>query len=181
VLAQYVEDDGDIRTQRTWLRGMQTQRPALLLNFAHRSATTFEISLPPGTTQEMEIAYYPSAYSLRGLVKDRVGNAEPLTDFPGCKNSEEVLDAYAESLGQSPWVDRFPMAICKIVPLRIGGEFQLCDSNQKVLPTRISDEAGWQMIAISGGNEISVFGEWDGIAIRPLSLMSNSKYHSLTS
>jgi hypothetical protein len=31
------------------------------------------------------------------------------------------------------------------------------------------EEDGWQLLAESGGAPLSVFGEWDGEALRPLS------------
>jgi len=71
VLAQHVEEDDRLLTQRTWLRGLTTHRDALILRFAHGAqGLPADNSLVPGTTIDATLAYFLSALPLRALIKE---------------------------------------------------------------------------------------------------------------
>ncbi len=60
VVGQRTERDERLRVRRTWLVGRETGRPALLLDFAHMSQPVAEVSIPPGTAIDADLAFLPA-------------------------------------------------------------------------------------------------------------------------
>jgi hypothetical protein len=163
-LAQEVEEDETgLRTQRSWLWGLETRRAALVLAFAHRAAPAFELSLPPGTAHAGELVYYPSASPLRAIFKTRQAAEWTLPAALGeCARMEEALTAYAGAVARNPWIERFPMLLGEMRFARSGGRWLLLDRERRRAPARLGERAGWQALALTGGRPCMVFGEWDG-------------------
>ena len=69
VLARVVIEQERLRVQRTWLWGLETGRPALLLDFAPPGAP-LEPRPAPGMALEASLAFHPSATPLRALVAE---------------------------------------------------------------------------------------------------------------
>src|SRR5262249_38588327 len=70
VLGARVEEDERYRSQRTWLAGRDTGRPAVVLAFAAAQAP-LDRSLLPGTIVDAALVFYPGAAPVRALVKER--------------------------------------------------------------------------------------------------------------
>ena len=162
VVGQRQEDDGQMRTQRTWLYGLHSRRYALLLDFAVQNQT---MALRPGIGGRIEglLAYYPSAVPLRALAP--VPSAVPVSGEDNGLLFLPLTDnfsAYGLALAQCPWLGMFPFAIADVVPVQHEGEWLLVDAHQQAIPLRISDAEGWGLLAESGGHPLAVFGEWDG-------------------
>ena len=64
------EENDRLLTRRTWLRGRDTGRDALVLSFAP-PGRPLDSSLPPGHLLTAELAFYPGAAPLRALVVER--------------------------------------------------------------------------------------------------------------
>lgn len=156
------EDDTGLRTQRTWLWGEQSQRAALILAFAHRSAPAFEISLPPGTAHEGQLVYFPSAVPLRAIFKERRGAESQAVALVGYPATKAALAAYAEALAAIPWLDCFPMLLEEMCLIRMETGWLLLDRERRMVPVRLGDRAGWHALAVTGGKPCQAFGEWDG-------------------
>ncbi len=170
VLGQSLEADERLKTRRTWLYGVGQSTLALLLDFAY-GTQSFEQTLLLGTCLEAELAFYPSAYPLRALIKTRQ-EAVPISQPPpGYGTVGEAIAAYSRALAQSPWLERFPLLLSGVVPLREGDRWLIQDSQSGVLPltARLESSQGWQLLALSGGHPLTLFGEWDGNQLIPLS------------
>ena len=84
--------------------------------------------------------------------------------FFGVGGVEAALAAGAEAVAANPWLDELPVALARAVAgpgrgraprtarCRCGG----------------SERARWRLLALCGGRPVSVFGLWDGEALRPL-------------
>ncbi|MCB1639272.1 MAG: hypothetical protein KDI15_10535, partial [Thiothrix sp.] len=167
VMGQAQDDDGQMRIQRTWLYGLNTQRFALLLDFAvQNQAMTLYPSV--GSRLEGEVVFYPSAVPLRALPpvsgpspasvhQDNVGVFTPLT---------ANFIAYSTALARCPWLGHFPFAIADAIPVRHEEQWWLVDAAQHVVPLTISDEQAWILLGRSGGHVLNIFGEWDGHALQ---------------
>jgi hypothetical protein len=175
VLAQRVEVEERLRAQHTWLYGSTNKRCALVLQFAH-GTTAFESGLVAGTQLDAEIVFYPGASSLRAAVKQRHGDAQPLTTIPGYASIAEALAAYANLLAVFPWLERFPMPLANVTPLVAGEAWLIRDRDDKALPVAPRFARGWEVLAVSGGRPVSVFGEWDGQTLLPMSVSSDGQY-----
>ena len=71
--------------QRTWLWGQRSERPALLLSFA-APGQPLDRSLVPGMALDAELVFFPSAYPLRALIKQRHATPAALDLLPGYAN-----------------------------------------------------------------------------------------------
>lgn len=192
VVGQRQEDDGQMRTQRTWLYGLASQRFALLLDFAVQNQP---MTLRPAIGQELagEMVFYPSAVPLRAVWKENPPPTPSSRSFaalrPFAKEGSQsivsitstelsqaspfakgglrgIFFSYAQSLTVNPWLGLFPFAIANATPVRHNNQWLLVDAEQHVIPLNISDEQAWILLGESGGHSLHVFGEWDGYALR---------------
>lgn len=182
VLGQLIEDDplagNNIRAQRIWLLGETTKRHALILNFAF-GPQPLDTSLVPGSQLEAEIVFFPSAYPLRGLVKQRQ-TPRPTTRLSGYAHIEAAIGGYAEALGQQPWLNRFPLLMDQVWLLSTKENWIIKDSLGNYLPVATNFSQGWPALALSGGHPLTVFGEWDGVAFLPISMWAIDQFYLIT-
>jgi hypothetical protein len=169
-------DDERLRTQRTWLAGQKSGRVALCLSFSAGANQPFDISLVPGTTIEAELAFFPGAFPLRAIVKNRVGN--PSTSQPAFphKDISEAVASGASAFAMNPWVERIPLAFSAVVP-RADNLWRVVDANGEFLKLDVSEEIAWMLISISGGNPIALAGEWDGDSLYPIGAWAEGRFH----
>jgi hypothetical protein len=174
VVGQHAEEEEHLRVLRTWLWGAGAARPALVLAFA-APGQPLDRGLVPGTALDAEIVFFPGAYQLRALVKRRHGPPSPLDRLPGAGIGAATA-AYAAALARSPWIERFPLAIAGVTPLRDGERWLVRDANGLVLPLARRFARSWRLLALSGGQPLALFGEWDGDALLPLSAWAEGRF-----
>ncbi|MBD2101898.1 SWIM zinc finger domain-containing protein [Leptolyngbya sp. FACHB-261] len=175
VLGQRTEDQERLRVQRTWLWGQNSGQSALSLHFAVANQP-LDTSLIPGTCLEAELAFYPSNYPLRALVQQRQGLPLPLDDLPGYSNLGVALAEYAKALACNPWLEQFPLALNQVIPLRQAETWAVRDETGHLLPLAPNFVQGWQLLALSGGQPLSLFGEWNGETLLPLSAWAEGRF-----
>ncbi|MBE9124860.1 MULTISPECIES: SWIM zinc finger family protein [unclassified Coleofasciculus] len=178
ILGQRVEEQDKLRTQRTWLWGQDTQKSALILNFAYGDQP-LDTSLFPGTVLDAELGFFESAYPLRAVVKVRHAPPTPLLEMPGEGAIASAFAKYTKALACQPWIEQFPLTLQTVIPEHDNGGWALRDSvNNRVLLTP-SFEDCWQLVALSGGHPITVFGEWNGDRFLPLSAFAENLFISV--
>jgi hypothetical protein len=178
VVGQRVEDEEKLRVQRTWLVGEQSRRPALCLSFAAMNQA-LDVSLIAGTLIDAELVYYSSGAPLRAVIRQRHGNACPLVNPVAHATFRDALVETSEMLSGDPWLERTPWLVSRCVPLRDGDRWVLRDAEGSVVPLSRQFSHGWPMLSVSGGNPLTVFGEWDGYSLLPLSLLTEGRFVSL--
>lgn len=178
VIGQRTEEEERLRVRRTWLYGIATHTFALLLDFAH-GQQPFEQSLLPGTCLEAELVFYPSGYPLRALIKTRQEAAALPKTPPGIESITEAIATYSKALASCPWLERFPLLLQDVMPRQEEKGWLLQDQQGVVLPLSRQMEATqeWQLLALSGGYPLSVFGEWDGAFLTVLSVWMEDSYY----
>jgi hypothetical protein len=179
VLGQTVDEEERVRLQRTWLLGESTGRRALILQFAVGDGG-FPALFAPGTRFEADLAFWPSAWPQRALVKERrgvTGTIGALPPAPGTDSIGAFLEEIAGALARQPWLDRFPSALRDVVPVSGGDTFQLRDRDGLALPLVRGDH--WKLVALSGGRPLDLAGEWDGHALLPLGAALGGAWHRL--
>ncbi|MDX2106733.1 MAG: SWIM zinc finger family protein [Candidatus Melainabacteria bacterium] len=178
VMGQSIELEDKLKVKRSWLRGGKTNKWAMVLNFAY-GAQPLDVSLMPGTYILAEIAYFPSTTPMRALVKKRDGEplAGPLS--PVYTTADDALNDYASAKASNPWLEIFPFAIENLSPHVVNGSFCLRDTAGNLLKTKIDRLNKLRLLAVSGGKPVSVFGEWDGEHLRPLSIDTGGRYFGL--
>lgn len=177
VVGQQTQEEEKLRVQRTWLRGGKSGQMALVLEFAFGSQP-LKSTLVGGTQFEGEMVFYPSALPLRGMIKARHGETRELDPPEGFRSTQSALEAYGTALAANPWIGRFPMVFSGVRIVHKGGML-LVDQENRTLPMAPWAGRGWQMLALSGGQPVGVFGEWDGQRLVPLSLWSGGRFHGL--
>jgi hypothetical protein len=180
VLGQRVEEEDRLRVQRTWLRGSTTGRATLVLSFAHVSQPGGLVtSLVVGTAVDATAAYFPGALSLRAVMTDRQGTPGLLESMPGEVTALAAVAKYAAALARNPWLERFPMALTSVVPVRRGEAWAVADGEGRLLPLRRTFGPAWELLALSGGSPVGLFGEWDGESLLPLSACAGGRLVAL--
>lgn len=167
-----------LKRQRTWLWGQQQQTFALLLDYVHHRQSLPD-DKPPGSSWTGEVVFYDGALRQRALLKQAQRVPTPKLHLRAYPCLEEGLNAYAQTLAQNPWCDRIPLSLHQIQPLNAGR--QLRDSSGQSLPLSPDFQQGWQLMALSGGQPLSLFGEWDGCSYLPLAVISPERLVSFSS
>jgi hypothetical protein len=169
-LGSVVEQDEQLRIQRTWLCGLETGRAALVLQFAVGSTASFPPIATINHVQEMELHFWPGAWPQRASIAHRLG--EPVYSRgrrPGYATIEDLLADWARALAATPWIDRCLAVLHDVVPIRHGdGGWSVRDSTGVVLPLQRREH--WRMLAQSGGRPIDIHGEWDGETLHSFAL-----------
>jgi hypothetical protein len=168
-----------LRLQRTWLIGGESGRYALDLQFGFVNQS-LESKLVPGTDLEAELVYFPSATPMRALVKRR-GMTIGGESFPShVRAIKQAIGDYGMMLGRNPWLDLMPMTLCDVLPVHHGGSWTLRDAAGDVLPVARHCGHSWQLLSICGGHPCTIFGEWDGDTLYPLSAWTDGAFFPLT-
>lgn len=165
-----------ITTRRTWLRGVRTGRPALVLAFAP-PGPPLDASPVPGTCLDAELAFYPGAQPLRALIAERYGTSAARAQGTSV---EGLLQEFADGLARDPWLDQWPAVLSGVRLATPPGAaatpdtLHVADDQGGALPLRFAtDEESrhdpWRLLAFSGGDRCTVAGEWTTAGLRPLS------------
>lgn len=181
VLAQRIEQQERLEVQRTWLWGSQSRRFALILDFAVGDAV-LDKSLVVGTTLEAELVYYPGPAGLRALIRERSGAIEPVAVIEVRQTVGELHDAYAQRLAATPWTESVPVLLgpLRIRPEKTGERWYAIDAEENLVPLAPRLPQGWHLLAASGGGDMTVFGEWDGQTLRPMSMQQGKRFFTVT-
>lgn len=170
VLGQIVEENDKLWERRVWLLGLDSNRRALLLDFAHGNKI-FETLFTTGAVYQMNLAFYPSAQPRRALALD-TPSLLPAEALPGTRLDEE-LERLADGVAANPWIALWPLRLAKA---RLGlaqGEWTAQDETGGQIPLRLPEDEAWQLTALGGGAALGLFGEWDGLRLRPLSVWTD--------
>lgn len=179
ILGQYVVEEDRGRTQRTWLLGGESRRPALILQFSFAGAP-FKETFLPGTRQPGALAFWPGAAPLRARFESRRGEIAPITSaLPGVASVEAFLEGVAAALARQPWQDRFLCVLTDVTPVYVpdGDRWHVRDTSGGGL--RLAGADHWKLLAVSGGAPVDLAGEWDGEAVLPLGVVADGAFYQL--
>jgi hypothetical protein len=176
IIGQRIEEEERLRVQRTWLFGLASQRFALSLSFSAGPNQPLDMSLIPGTTVDAELVFFPGAWPLRAIVKQRHGVIDnALINLPHLTISlANALAAGASAA--SPWLERVPFALSAVTPIQRPYGWIVRDEAGDGLPLDIVEAKAWTLVALSGGRPAGIAGEWDGERLRPLSIWSEGRF-----
>ncbi len=179
VLGRRLEDQDQLRVQRTWLWGGESRQPALILDFAVRGQS-LDTSLIPGLVFDGELVFYPSASPLRAVVKRQRAAGVFQGDLPGYHSPDEALSAFAQAIARNPWLDEYPLLLNRVLPLPAEPAMLLISPNGgSALPISAGFTGQWQLLALSGGHPLALAGEWNGASFLPLAAWPEGRYVSL--
>ena len=172
VLGRVETDDGALITRRTWLRGAECGRFALLLEFAPLGQP-FTGDVVPGTELDADVCFYPAALPMRALIAERYGEARPLVDPAGAVGSRAALAGWAAALAAEPWRYDAPVLLGGVAP---GADGWLIDATGEALPLAPGHREPWWLLALAGGAPATVAAEWSPSGLRPLGAWAAGRY-----
>lgn len=165
-------EDGRLKSQRTWLRGTTTQQRALLLDLA-ASGAFLDAGHVVGSCVTASLAHYPGSGIRRGRFVDAPVPAEsaPVLAEPG--TVAEAADDLARQLSTNPFVDELPVCLrARVVAFEHGdAAFGVAVVDADGGTVGLVDEfEPWQLLALTGTDEVSLFGELGLGSFRPLTV-----------
>ena len=178
VLGQRTTGEESLRVRRTWLWSESLAKGALVLEFA-APGQHFAADLLPGTTVEAELVFYPSNYPLRAALKRRLDTTQSSNEMPGYQTNDALLTTYADVLALNPWIEAIPAPLQTVAPVRRGERWFARDANGGLLSLRCESSTGWKLLALSGGYPITIFGEWNGRSVLPVSARADGRHVNL--
>jgi hypothetical protein len=173
VLGQRIEQEERLRARHTWLWGTHTGRAALLLDFA-AAGQELEAGFPPGLEADLTLAFYPGAYPLRAVVKHKHA-VQPLKQMQGYADLAAAAEAYGSALARQPGLETFPVALADMRLCAHAEKLWVRDHAGQAWPLSMRFAAYWRLQALSRGQPVGVFGEWDGRALLPLSVWAGGR------
>ncbi|MEO1620347.1 MAG: SWIM zinc finger family protein [Cyanobacteria bacterium J06632_3] len=179
VLGKFVTEEDALKTQRVWLWGRQHQKAALVLSFAHGRRQVLDNSLVPGMSFRGQLVFYPGTGVQRAFVVSRQEATEEDWGTLGTERIEESIAQYAHALLANPWQVDYPLILRQIFLRYDASCWWLQDAQGHVLPIAKDFSQGWTLLAMSGGRPLSLFGEWNGTSLLPLSVWSEKKFMAL--
>src|SRR5690606_3806528 len=175
VLSQVTGTEENLNFRRVWLWGQTSLRPALLLDYSFGDAG-FDTRWQTAIAFEGEVVFYPGTFPLRALVKTIEVQNKPVAEPEGFSSFPDFLKAYAEALSQNPWLGQFPAVLKNVIPAVRQHQWYLLDhARDRQLLLQTEAMTGWKLLALSGGNPLTVFGEWDGFVFLPLSVWAEGR------
>lgn len=167
VLGVHIAEEERLWMRRAWLRGRTSGRQALLLDYSHGSAR-FEPGLVTGHLLAATLAFYPSAAPLRALftqppqrLPDRLSVQPP--------PMAEELARLADQIAANPWPFQRGLFVAGVPQPAAGADWVLHLGDDRALCLQLGEDDAWPFVAVAGGAPVTVFGEWDGERLRPLS------------
>jgi hypothetical protein len=174
--------EGTVPGRRIWLRGRDTGRFAMLLTFAGGGIwqDPETARLRAGTELHADLHYYPGQPPLRALTGER--HAGPgrgkCPDAGG--DIGALLAETADALALDPWLTTWP-ALLTGTPVPPGQAPGAADPASESRPWCLVDDVGaalpladrdslWTLLAVSGGNPVTVAAEWHGETLLPLTV-----------
>lgn len=175
---QNADEDGNsrrrLKIQRVWLRGLQSGRDALILEFAIGDSL-FESHMLPGWAIEAEMNFYPSRYPMRAFINEKYSDVFEAGVIEG-ESIIENIENYAHALSENPWIQQYPFVMEDVIPVNYENQWILREVDGTYLPISEQFEHRWSLLALSGGHPIQVSGEWDGSTFYPTGAMVNQRF-----
>jgi hypothetical protein len=175
VIGHHQEElESRLRTQRLWLRGRDSGRDALILEFAY-AAAPFATYLRPGQAVNAELIFFPSRYPLRAFIRTDVTVPEKGEVLPGI-TIQGGIDAYSRALACNPWLLQYPFLLDSVIPMRHAGQWVLREADGAYLPINDKFPHKWSLLALGGGGPLQVAGEWNGTDLLPTGAVTNGRF-----
>ena len=177
VIGRRQSQDLKLRVQHTWLRGVNSGRLAMVLEFA-AGPVPLPVSYTLGQMVDAEMVYFDGCPPLRTLEKLRHRVEPRRLAFAGAVDIAALQTAYAAALADNPWIGRAPQILGPVHPVIDAGRLFLCDSVQRRIAVAESFVHAWSIVALAGSDELQLFGEWDGVEFDPLTIECRGAWYT---
>ncbi|MEN9843931.1 MAG: hypothetical protein RLZZ612_1760 [Pseudomonadota bacterium] len=160
--------------RRVWMRGLHSQRLALLLDFSFGGqgfAQTWHTEQGVGVT----LRFYPGIAPVRALLASEVqANTAPSTTSSPPTTST-AWHELAARMSANPWSPSWPLQLeqARLLPPDDKQKvWRICTKEEQLVPLALAEADAWQWLAQTTGQAMTVFGEWDGQRLHPYTAWS---------
>ncbi len=172
-----VRQDGEgkrVRSQRTWLWGLDTTQWALLLDFA-TGGGGFGVAQITGAELHGVASFFPGSAPRRALIDD--ANASTSQGFipvdVGHGSIAGALTFVANSLASNPWASRLPLVLHDVyLDVRDSSDWTVTDTAGDSLPMKFQS-SGWKALAYTGPHPCSLAAEFENGELWAMSLATS--------
>ena len=178
VLARRQTEDEQLRVQRTWLHGQQSQRFALVLEFAV-GTQPLPATFVTGQCIDAELVYFEGLPELRALEKVRHPTAQTRLAAPPALDMVTLQAEHGARLASNPWLERWPVMVGPVQPVMSGEQLLLEDVAGRRIALSGGLRHGWSLLALASGEPFTVFGEWDGELLDPMTVQCRGRWFTL--
>jgi SWIM zinc finger len=178
VIGRRQVSEDTLRVQSTWLQGAASHRLALVLDFAV-GRQAFASAFMLGQVYVAEAVFFEGVRPYRALLKlpaAVAGNSLQLTPAVDVAGVESRLGG---AIAENPWIERWPVVVGAVTIVAVEDRWVLLDDQGRSLPLKRSFRHGWSLAALTGGDSLNVFGEWDGFEFEPISVHYGAMLYSL--
>jgi hypothetical protein len=174
VIARRQTHDETLTTQTTWLHGANSRKFALVLEFAV-GAQPLPITYSVGQVLDAELVFFDGEPTIRALEKARHGSEPRRVELPDGAGVAALQSTFAAALARNPYLDRLPFVLSGVRPvLAPDGRLQLRDDAGRSVFVAATCRHQWELIALSGGRALCLFGEWNGRVFDPYSVQHDA-------
>ncbi|RAJ76717.1 SWIM zinc finger protein [Chitinophaga dinghuensis] len=178
ILGKQVSEQDKLTTERYWLYGESSHRTALILQFYTKQVTTPALTLSPGTAIKAELAWYPSAHPLRAVIKEHRSSWSPM-QAKGMHSWMEVVQAQTAISQVQPVFHDQLYIVEQLLPVQYQGRWYLSDSAQQLMPLKPSFNKLWKLLAVTGGQPMTMAVTGCLQQYEPLGVWDHSHYQLL--
>lgn len=164
--------DQQLRRRRVWLRGVHSGLVGSWLTFAP-PGMSFDESVLPGMGVVATLHRYPGAGQPRVLLGETTEDPPAPLRWPG-ETIAETRRRFAELVAADPWATRLGAAV-RAVPVPGEDGWWLRDGAGSSCPLLDLPGQPWPLLAQSGGEPLTVFGEWSAAGLVPLSVLPDDR------
>lgn len=168
-------EEDRIRFRRTWIQGQRTKFMGQILDYAW-GKQDFMQNWQPGRTFKGDARVFPGAYKLRVSIEAHSHSSSILGSFAAYPDLEAFLKAYSLAIAANPVLYRFPVCLKEVSVYLRNHELYIVDKSRQSIKCFCPENAKWGLLAAAAGQEIQLFGEWDGFNFTPLSLISKERF-----
>lgn len=174
VVARRQVHDETLTTQMTWLHGTNSRRYALVLEFAVGSQP-LPVNYSVGQVLDAELVFFDGEPATRALERARHGSEPRRVELPGGADVVGMQSAFATLLALNPYIDRMPFVLAGVRPVFAAeGRLLLRDEAGRSVLVAPTCKHQWELIALSGGRSLRLFGEWNGRTFDPYCVQSDT-------
>ena len=176
VLSRRVEEeDKGLQSERVWLWGTRSNRPALILNFFGGYGPPLTVTHDAGTTVIGDLCFYPSTFPLRALfaVQNETAHFQSVSGF---SNIENFKNSYHSLLSRYPFLESVPTVISNVFLYKNEKNWYIVDEQKHYLLLQNIDDQLYPILSFSGAKPIQIFALYQNNQLQLLSCWNGKKF-----
>lgn len=168
-----------LRFRRAWLRGEKSRRFVLLLDYTFGDRP-FERTWPLAASFTGKVHFYPGSYPQRAVFPTPIPGGRAYDGLMGYTSFTDLRGNYQKAITVNPWLYAYPVYLQQVRPVKDPRQAAFVDKNGEVMTINKDFQNIYTLLAISGGGPMSVFAEFDGYQLVPLSVVAGTGLVNVT-